>query len=495
MRSRRLLLFARAAAAAACAAAMGCTVGPDFKTPPAPSVMSFTPEPLPAMTASTDLTGGDAQHFVMGRDIAAQWWSVFHSDALNALIEQSLAQNPTLQSAEAALRVAMQNVRAQQGLYYPTIGAGLSATREKAAETLAPPLNSNSLLFSLYQAQLSATWTPDIFGLNRRQVESLQALADAQNFRLQATYAALTANVAAAAIQEAGLRAQIAAITSIIESSNDTLTILRRQLQLGQIAGSDVAAQEAALAAVRQELPPLEKALASQRDLLAALAGQFPANDVSQKFELASLSLPQDLPLSLPSVLVQQRPDIRAAEEQLHAASAEIGVSIANMLPNIALTATNGSVATDFAKLLSPGTGFWQLGANITQPIFQGGTLVARRRAAEAAYDQAAADYRSTVITAFQNVADVLYALQFDADALNAAAASEAAANRSLTIARRRIELGQAGYLEVLTAQNAYQRALLSRVQAQTARFADTAALFQALGGGWWNRPVVESQK
>jgi NodT family efflux transporter outer membrane factor (OMF) lipoprotein len=474
-------------------AALGaCAVGPDFQAPEAPNTSSYTRPPLPQMTASADVAGGEAQRFLSGTEIPAQWWRLFQSEQLNALIDQALKQNPSLQSADAALRLAMENVRAQQGMYYPTVAASASASREKATGTLAPPLNAAALLFSLYQTQLTAAWTPDIFGANKRQVESLKALADAQRFRVEATYLALTANVIAAAIQEAALRAQIDAIQSIIQSTTDSLTILHRQFDLGQIAGADIAAQEATLAAVRQELPPLQKNLAQQRDLLTALAGRLPDDEIEQTFSLSTISLPQDIPVSFPSSLVRQRPDVRAAEEQLHAASAQIGVAEANMLPNITLTAADGSFATDIARLLSPGGGFWTLGANISQPLFQGGTLRARKRAAEAAYDQASSDYRSTVIAAFENVADVLHALESDADSLNAAVTSEASAQKSLTIARRRLELGQTGYLEFLTAQSAYQRALVGRVQAQASRYSDTAALFQALGGGWWNRSVDE---
>jgi NodT family efflux transporter outer membrane factor (OMF) lipoprotein len=475
-----------------CALAAGCTVGPDFHRPEAPNAVSYTRDALPPMTASADVPGGETQRFISGRDIPADWWNLFHSEGLNTLIRQALKQNPSLQSAEAALRVAMENVRAQQGMYFPAIAADVSVNREKASATLSPPLSTNALFFSLYQTQLTASWAPDIFGANRRQVESLKALADAQRFRVEATYLALTANVVAAAIQEGALRSQINAIQSVIQSTSDTLEILHRQLDLGQIAGSDVATQEAALAEVRQELPPLEKALAQQRDLLTALAGRLPSDEIEQTFDLSSIVLPQDIPVSVPSALVTQRPDVRAAEGLLHAASADIGVAVANLLPNITLTAADGSVATEIGRLLSPGGGLWMLSANLSQPVFQGGTLIARTRAARAAYDQAASDYRSTVIAAFQNVADVLHALQSDASALNAAAATEAASTRSLNIARRRLELGQTNYLEFLTAQGAYQRALISRVQAQASRYADTAALFQALGGGWWNRSPDE---
>jgi NodT family efflux transporter outer membrane factor (OMF) lipoprotein len=267
--------------------------------------------------------------------------------------------------------------------------------------------------------------------------------------------------------------------------------LLQRQYDLGQIASWDVAAQEAALAQVQATLPPLEKQLAQQRDLLTRLAGRFPSELLVEEFELSSLQLPQELPVSLPSKLVAQRPDVQSAEEQLHAASAEIGVSVANRLPNITLSADAGSSATAISQLFTSGTGFWALAANLTQPIFQGGTLLHRQRVAEAAYDQAAAQYRSVVLTAFQNVADTLHAIQSDANALKASVAAERAAAKSLAIARSQLELGQISYLVLLNAELTYQQAMINLVQALSNRYADTAALFQALGGGWWNRSDV----
>jgi NodT family efflux transporter outer membrane factor (OMF) lipoprotein len=238
-------------------------------------------------------------------------------------------------------------------------------------------------------------------------------------------------------------------------------------------------------------LPPLEKQLAQQRDLLARLVGRFPSETIVEKFDLSSLELPQELPVSLPSKLVAQRPDVRSAEEQLHEACAEIGVNVANRLPNITLSANLGSSALAIGQLFTAGTGFWALAANMTQPIFQGGTLLHRQRAAEAAYDQAAAQYKSTVLTAFQNVADTLHAIQSDADALKASVAAERAANKSLVIVRRQLELGDVSYLALLNAEQSYQQAMINLVQALANRYADTAALFQALGGGWWNRSDV----
>jgi NodT family efflux transporter outer membrane factor (OMF) lipoprotein len=255
----------------------------------------------------------------------------------------------------------------------------------------------------------------------------------------------------------------------------------------------DVAAQEALLAQAQASLPPLQKQFAQQRDMLKALVGRFPSDQPTETFELASLQLPEDLPVTLPSKLVEQRPDIRAAEGALHSASAQIGVAIANMLPNVTLSANGGYAANGFGGLFGPGTSFWALAASATQPLFEGSTLLHRTRAARAAFDQAAAQYRSTVIAAFQNVADDLNAVQSDAKALTATVAAEGAAEATLNITRRQLDLGQVAYLALLNAQQAYQQARISRVQAQANRYADTAALFQALGGGWWNRRDVAS--
>ena len=466
----------------------GCAVGPNFKRPNAPAVDGYTPQSLPAQTASVEMQGGEAQRFVKNMDIPAQWWTLFQSKPLNELIERALRANPDLEAAQAALRGAWENVYAQRGAFFPAVEADFSATRQRTAGVLTSPLASGESIYNLHTAQVAVSYVPDVFGGTRRQVESLKSQADFQSCQLEAAYLTLTSNVVAAAVEEAALRRQIAATMSIIEIQSKSLGLLQKQYELGQIATMDVAAQEAALAQTQALLPPLEKQLAQQRDLLARLAGQFPSERFDEEFELSSLQLPQDLPMSLPSKLVEQRPDVRSAEEQLHAASAEIGVAVANRLPNIALSANAGSSATAIDQLFASGTGFWSLAANLTQPIFQGGTLLHRQRAAEAAYDQAAALYKSTVLSAFQNVADTLHAIQSDADALKAAAAAERAAGKSLTIARKQLELGDISYLGLLNAEQTYQQAVISLVQALANRYSDTVALFQALGGGWWNR-------
>ena len=472
----------------------GCAVGPNFKRPTAPDVDGYTSQPLPAHTASVEIKGGEAQRFVHDMDIPGQWWTLFHSKPLNDLIEQSIKANPDLEGAQAALRGAWENVYAQRGAFFPAVEADFNSTRQKTAAVLTSSLASNEFVYNLHTAQVAVSYMPDVFGGTRRQVESLKAQADFQRFQLEATYLTLTSNVVAAAVEETALRGQIAATRKIIEIQSQSLDLLQKQFALGQIATLDVAAQEAALAQTQALLPPLEKQLAQQRDLLARLAGRFPGETFAQEFDLSSLQLPEALPVSLPSRLVEQRPDVRAAEEQLHAASADIGVSIANRLPNISLSANLGSSATAFNQLFDSGTGFWALAANLTQPIFQGGTLLHRQRAAEAAYAQAAAQYKSTVLTAFQNVADTLHAIQCDADALKAADSAERASSKSLSIARKQLDLGDISYLALLNAEQAYQQAEINLVQALANRYADTAALYQALGGGWWNRHDVPSE-
>jgi NodT family efflux transporter outer membrane factor (OMF) lipoprotein len=480
---------ARAAAVALVAAlGCGCAVGPDFVRPKPPDTDRLTAAPLPAQTTAAPVGAGAAQRFLAGRDLPAEWWTLFHSPALDELVKEALKASPNLAAAEAALRQAHELRKAGEGAFWPLVQAGFTASRNKTAASLSPATASGALYYSLYTAQLGVSYVPDVFGGTRRTVEGLLAQEEAQRFQRDAAYLTLTSNLVAAAIGEAGLREQIAATEDIIKAEREALDILRRQLALGQVAGQDVAAQEAALAQAEAALPPLNKQLAQQRDLIAALAGRLPSDPPAAHFALAALQLPQDLPVSLPSRLVEQRPDIRAAEESLHAASAAIGVAIANMLPQLTLSADGGATALTAAGLFGPGSTFWTLAAGATQPVFEGFTLIHKKRAADAAFDAATAQYKETVLTAFQNVADALEAVKADADALAAAAAAERAAKDSLDIARRQLASGAVSYLALLTAEQAYQQALINRVQAQAARFADTAGLFQALGGGWWNR-------
>jgi len=483
--------FAHMLAAAILLFSTACAVGPRFKKPPAPDVSGYTPAPITSTTATPNVVGGEAQTLVEKRDIPGDWWTLFHSKPLNDVIERSLKANPDLKAAQAALLAARENVLAQRGAYYPSVSGSFAATRAKTANELSPVPNAPVFVYSLFTPEVSVSFVPDVFGLNRRTVESLKAQQEQARFALAATNITLSSNVAAAAIQEASLRAQIDATQELITINTKMLEILRSQYVKGYASELDVAAQESQLAQVAATLPPLLKQLAQQRDLLAVLAGGFPNQDLPEKFDLASLQLPQELPLSLPSQLVEQRPDVRQAEENLHSASALIGVARANRLPNFSLTGDIGSMALIFGKMFSAGNGFRDITGSVTQPIFQGGTLMHRERAARAAYVQADEQYRSTVLTAFQNVADTLNALQQDAEGLKAAAAAKDAAAVTLELAKKQYQSGYANYLALLSAEQAYQQAVINLAQAQGNRYADTAALFQALGGGWWNRADV----
>ena len=472
----------------------GCAVGPNFKKPAPPPTPDYTPTSLSTTGSTPNVPGGEAQRLIEGRDIPGEWWTLFHSQALNNLIERSLKANPDLKAAQAALLVARENTLAQRGAYYPSAAAGFAATRQKTSNAIAPVPNSNTFSFSLYTPDVNVSFVPDVFGLNRRTVESLKAQEQQVRYALAATHITLSSNIAAAAIQEASLRGQIDATRELITINSKMLEILRSQHAKGYVGQLDVAAQESQLAQVEAALPPLLKQLGQQRDLLIALSGGFPYQDLVEKFELSSLQLPEDLPLSIPSQLVEHRPDVLQAEENLHSASALIGVARANRLPNFTLTADAGSMALIFGQLFTNGNGYWTLAGGVTQPIFQGGALRHRERAARAAFIQASELYHSTVLTAFQNVADTLNALQQDAEGLKTAAAARDAASVTLDLIRKQVETGYANYLALLNAEQTYQQARLNLVQAQANRYADTAALFQSLGGGWWNRPDVPTQ-
>ena len=487
--ARRFSAVAAALAATTLLASCIIPVGPDFLHPAPPEISQYTHEPL-RQTSSTDAPNGAAQLFLRGRDIPQEWWRLFRSPGLNRLIERSLQSNPNLQAAMFTLGATQESVYAQEGHFFPFIQGNFIPTRQRSSEALSPVTSSpTAFVFNLYTAQVLVSYTVDVWGLNWRTVETLQAEADMQRFQVEAAYLTLTSNVAVAAITEASLRAQIDATNELISLNTKMLDILRHQLEAGFANRTDVAAQEAALAQVQATLPPLRKALAQTRDLLAALSGGYPSEGPRETFKLESLHLPVDLPVSLPSQLIEQRPDVRATQEMLHAASAQVGVATANLLPSFTINANGGYISTILGQLFNPANQFWLIGGNITQPIFEGGTLLHQLRGAKATYDQAAWAYRAAVIGAVQNVADTLHALQNDADALKAARDFERAAKISFDLARQQMQTGNANILLLLLAQQTYLQAEIQVVLAQAARLSDTAALFQALGGGWWNRP------
>lgn len=482
----RLSMLSVAVATGALAA---CTVGPDFLRPDGPKTETYLPDQKTGIV-DAGISGGEAQRIVQGLDIPGQWWGVFQSPALNGMIEQSLRANPDIKAAAAALRIAQANARAQRATMFPQLSLGLGASQNQIAPILQSIPANQDPIFGLFTTGLQLTYALDLWGGNKRQIESLEALAEAQCFQLEGAYLSLASNVVAAAVSEASLRAQLEATRRIIAAQRETLGILRGQSGLGAVPGADVATQQAALAQAEATLPPLEKALQQQRNLLATLTGRMPSNAVAERFVLADLKLPPELPLSLPSRLVEQRPDIRAAEANLHSASALVGVAIANQLPNITLSVGLSSTAlsTDTLFQSSDQTSS-NIGGALLLPILDGGALSAKKKAAVAGLEQADAQYKSVVLGAFREVADTLTALEYDAVTLKAAVEAERAAATSLNIARRRLDLGDTTYLFVLVAELTYQQAILTRIQAQAARLTNTAALFQALGGGWWNRP------
>ncbi len=473
------------AAALVCA----CAVGPDFKRPAAPQAERYTADPLPEKTATAEGAAGAPQTFVNGAELPAQWWTLFHCAKLDALVEQALKSSPDVVAAQAALREAHENLLAQEGNLLPSFSGSATANREKISLASYGIPGGGSSLYSLFNASVSVSYGLDLWGGVRRGLEAEQAKTEYQRFQLEGTYLTLTSNVVTTAIQEASLRGQIAATRAIVEADRKQLETVQRQLALGGVSHLDVLTQQTQLANELATLPPLEKQLQQNRDLLAVLLGQVPSQQPDTQFELDDLQLPQDLPLSLPSQLVAQRPDVRAQEAQLHQASAEVGVAVANLLPQISITGNYGGTSTKFSELLNSGSNIWSLGAGITQPLFEGGMLIHKKRAAVAAFDQAAAQYRSTVLTAFRNVADALQAIDADAEALNQQDLATADAADTLTVTRSRYAAGSVSALDLLTVERNYQQARIAQLQAQAARYADTAALFQALGGGWWNRP------
>jgi NodT family efflux transporter outer membrane factor (OMF) lipoprotein len=487
-RSVKLTSLASTTALAALLFFSACAVGPDFKKPAAPDVKGYVEEGTPGKTTSADTLVGAAQNFETDKDIPADWWKLYHSDALNQLMDAALKANPDLKAAQASLTQANELYYAQQGVFFPAIDATAGIEREKFSGAAFGEPALGTTIFNLYTGALNISYTLDIWGGNRRLVEEAHAQADYQHWQLEATYLTLTTNVVVAAVQEASLREQVKETQSIVDIETNELGILRKQLELGAIPKSNVLAQQTTVAQQEATLAPLEKQLAQKRHQLLILAGRFPSEKLDAIFELDSLQLPQSLPLTLPSKLVDQRPDIKAAEAQLHAASAQIGVATSNMLPQISISGQYAAESPTFSGLSSAGANVWNIGANLTQPIFQGGTLLHERRAAVAAYDKAAAQYKSTVLNAFGNVADTLRALQYDAESLKSQLDAANAAKSNLDLANLSYKAGSVSYPQLLDAQHAYATARIALVQAEASRLSDTAALFQSLGGGWWNQ-------
>ena len=475
---KRLLTLSAVLSLAACA------VGPDFERPAPPAVQSYTATPLPA------------QGFALGQDLPAEWWKLFHSDKLDRLVVQALANNPSLASARAALRQAHELTEVQRTAFFPLLsGQGTQVRGKNAQNSIAPPTQSIDPYYSLSTAQLTLSYAPDIWGATRRAVEQSEATEAGTRFQMEATYLTLSSNVVVTAIGTASLRAQLDSTRRLLAIAHELTGKLEGQRRIGTATELDLLASRAAEAQLAATLAPLEKQLAQSRDALAALLGTTPSDLPDDVIMLDDLTLPEQLPVSLPSKLIEQRPDVRQAEENMHAASAAVGIAIADMLPQFDITGSLGSGAYRPSQLFTPGNGFWSIGGSLTQTLFDAGALLHKRRAADAALDQAGADYRTAVLGAIQNVADSLEAIRSDSDGLKATAEAESAARKSFDLAKRQREIGMTNLVLLLNAEQTYQQAEIALVGARAARLSDTAGLFQALGGGWWNRAEEGGQQ
>lgn len=473
---------------------ISCAAGPDFQVPAAPTVDRYTQSSLPEKTAASDVAGGVEQRFAIGRDIPDQWWSLFRLDALDQLIRMALEESPSVTLAKARLREARENRNAQFGTLFPGVDASVSAGRQRISGASQGQADAVIDSFSLFNASVGVSYTLDIFGGLRRELEALDAQVEYQRYQLEGAYLVLTSNIVTTAMLAASLRLQARATKEIMDFQKEQLQLVEKRYEAGAVPLADVLAQRAQLAQTQAALPALEKSLSQSVHQLAVLVGKFPSEIKLPEFEFDSMSLPQELPVSMPSALVRQRPDIKAAEAVLHAASAKIGVATANLYPQITLTGSYGFASNSINDMFDSHSIVWNFGAGLLQPMLHGGALTARKRSAIAIYDQAAAQYRLTILQSFQNVADVLRALESDATALQAQATAEMAARELLDFAQKQYQLGSISYLSLLNAQRQYQEAHILLVQAQAARFADTAALFTAMGGGWWNNKLRDNE-
>ena len=463
----------------------GCAAGPDFVSPAWPGADRYTREPLPAATAVAD---GQAQQFKPGSALTADWWRLFKSAPLDAVVRQAIANNPTLQAAEASLRQSQDNLRAGYGVFFPQIEAGLDARRERAMPSQSGAPISGTI-FNLFTASGTISYTLDVFGGKRRTVEGLQAQSDYQQYATAAAFLTLSANVVNTCIARAAYAAQIRATEQLIDLETQQLHITETQVRAGTAPYVNVLSLQSLIAANRALLAPLRQKISQTEHLLATLEGVVPSEVVLPEIDLAGLVLPVDLPVSLPSDLVRQRPDILSAEAQLHVASANIGAVTAAMFPSFSLSGTYGAAGANLGNLSAASAKFWSIGPSATIPLFQGGSLWFGRKAAIDAYQQAQANYRQTVLAAFAQVADSLNALEHDAEALQAQVEAQRAAGEALALLQINYHTGLVGYLDVLTADVQLHEATIAYLQAVALRHQDTVGLFVALGGGWWNLP------
>jgi len=479
-RAGRRILWLLAALAA------GCAVGPNYHRPQAPAVTHYAGGADPSATVAAH---GAAQRLTPGAKVAADWWQLFGSDRLDGIVAQALAANPGLEAAQASLRQSEDNLRGGYGIFYPQAEADAAATRQRFSPLKFGSATSSSI-FNLFTLSASVSYALDVFGGERRMIEGLHAQVDLQRATEQATYLTLISNIVNTVVARAAYHAEVDATKQLIELQRQQVQLAQVQVSAGTAPYSNVLSLKSQLASTEASVPQLEQRLAQADDLLATLVGHVPAEWSPPDIGLAELTLPEELPVSLPSELVRQRPDVLVAEATAHGASANVGVATAALLPSVTLSGSYSANSTTTSQLTAAGGRAWDAGAGLTQPLFEGGTLWYRRKAAVEQYKQASALYRQVVLGAFAQVADTLQALEHDAAALEAEDEALASAEEALHLVQANYQAGLSTYLDVLAADAQYHQAVINDLQLVAVRYQDTVALYVALGGGWWTEPA-----
>ena len=469
----------------------GCIVGPSSKDiPPLPERTGYSQKTITQSEAGREKTRDSLlarQQFISGADVSGKWWEAFQNPRLNQMVELALTNNQTLKAMQAGLRAAWEQRRVEGASLYPSISAQFIPTRNKTSKALSPVPNNNEWLYNLHTAQLNVGYVPDLWGGTRLAIRNAKAQADIQRFQLEATTLTMISNIVNTAITEAGLREQIRAKEDLIAQQTTMVRINQNQVGLGDQSRQSQLIMRDSLAQLQADLPPLRTQLAQTRDQLATLVGLSP-NAELPIFELKDFTLPKQLPVSLPAQLLTQRPDIAAAQAQIRSAGAQLGIAIANRLPNVQLSALPGEAVDSMSKMFKPGMGNWMLAATVTQPIFQGGSLLHAQREAKANYEQAKEYYKAAIMSAVSDVADSLHAVELDGSTLLADQGGLDAATQALRIAEAQHRLGDNSQIDVAQARMAVAQDQISVAQDKVTRLSDTVGLFQALGGGWWNR-------
>jgi NodT family efflux transporter outer membrane factor (OMF) lipoprotein len=459
----------------------GCAVGPDFVRPTPPPVDRYIQDKDPTATISAD---GQAQHFNIGGTVLDDWWRTFNSETLNGVISEAIKGNPTLKAAQATLRQSQENLRAGYGVFFPQIDVGFNATRQKYSPARIGSTAASSI-FNLFTLSATVSYALDVFGGQRRMVEGLRAQVDLQRALVQGTYLTLSGNVVNTVIARAAYLEQIKATEQIIDLQKEQIEIVEAQVRAGTVPYANMLSLQSQLASVEASLAPLKQKFNQSEHLLATLVGRTPAEWAPPPVSLSDLTLPEEIPVTFPSNMVRQRPDILASEAELHSASAEIGVSTAALFPTFTVDGTYGQNSTKTDRLFKSSSNYWSLGAGITAPFFHGGTLWFKRKAAIEGYQQALATYQQNVLSAFTQVADALQALEHDAEGLNAQSKALKTSEEALRLIRINYQAGVVNYLQIVIANAQYHQAQIGYLQAKAQRLQDTVALFVALGGGW----------